>query len=90
MGRCQEALWCDGRFHKGNAQRQKQRQSSTVDPDGRMPVGGGEEEAEASMESIVVLSARAQKKWDELDTDQNGLLDGDEAPVPQCAPMCYR
>ena len=29
--------------------------------------------------AVMVLSGRSQKKWDELDVDQSGLLDGDEA-----------
>ena len=28
---------------------------------------------------VMVLSGRSQKKWDDLDVDQSGLLEGDEA-----------
>ena len=53
-------------------------------------IAGNEEEqqamgaAESEEAHVMVLSARAQKKWDELDVDDSGQLDGEEVE-PACA-----
>ena len=55
-------LWC--RFHKAKAAKEREAAQCVPERDEKT--------------HVFALSARAQKKWDELDSDQNNILDGDE------------
>ena len=41
-------------------------------------------DADEERAHVFTMSARAQKKWEELDTNQNDILDGDEVTLLLC------